>query len=79
MGDLEQDAHAVPGLPFRVLAGPVLQLFHNLQRVVHGPVARAALDVHHGADSAGVVLKGGMVEPPLLVSLCLHMDFPFPG
>ena len=64
MGDLEQDAHAVAGLALGVLAGPVLQLLHDLQGVVHRGVAPAAPDVHHGADAAGVVLKPWVVQTP---------------
>ena len=64
VGDLDQDAHAVAGLALGVLARPVLQLFHDLQRVVHRLVGLAAVDVHHRADAAGIVLKGRVVEAP---------------
>ncbi len=61
VGHLEQQAHAVAGLSGGVLSGAVLQLFHDLQRVVHRLMGLSALDVHDRADAAGVVLKTGAV------------------
>ena len=72
--DLDQDAHAVAGLSPGVLAGPVLQLLHDLQGVVHCPVAGSSLNVHHGADAAGVVLKVRPVKA--LTVLSFHMVHP---
>ena len=43
VGHLEHDAHAVAGLAGGVLAGAVLQLFHDLQGVIHGFVGLDAL------------------------------------
>ena len=80
--DLQQNADAVAGLPRRVLAGAVLQLFHDLQRVVHGGVGLAPLDVHHAANAAGVVLKVRVVKAPLsraVQSDFFHSVFPFPS
>ena len=62
MADLQQDAHAVAGPPFGVLAGAVLQMLDDGQRVADRLVAFAALDVHHGADAAGIVLKPGVIQ-----------------
>ena len=62
VADLQQDAHAVAGPPFGVLAGAVLQMFDDGQRVADRLVAFAALDVHHGADAAGIVLKPGVIQ-----------------
>ena len=61
MGDLEQQANAVAGLSGGILARPMLQLFHDFQGLVHGVIGFAALDVHHRADAAGVVLELGTV------------------
>ena len=61
MGNLQQDAHAVAGLSGGVLAGPVLQLFHDFQRVIHGAVVGLAVDADDGADAAGVMLQLGDV------------------
>ena len=80
VGDLQQDAHAVAGLPGGVLARPVLQLLHDLQGVVHRGVGFPALDVHHAADAAGVVLKPGVIQPPLSADVrsdCFHICTPF--
>ena len=38
VADLQQDAHAVAGLAFGVLAGPVFQMLHDGQRVADGLV-----------------------------------------
>ena len=78
VADLEQDAHAVAGLALGILAGPMFQPLHNGQRVADGLVALAALDVHHRADAAGVVLKAGVVQADclLLVHHTIHSPIP---
>ena len=63
VADLQKDAHAVAGFALGVLAGAVLQMLHDLQGVVQRLVALAALDVHHRADAAVVVLKFRVVQP----------------
>ena len=62
MADLQQNAHAVTGLALGVLTGAVLQPLHDAQSVVHGLVALAALDVHHSADAAGIVLELRVIQ-----------------
>ena len=62
VGDLQQNTHAVAGLARGVLSRPVLQLFHDLQRVVHRLMGLSALDVHNGPNAAGVVLEPGVVH-----------------
>ena len=57
MGHLRENPHAVSRLALRILAGPVLQILHNLKRILHNRAALLALDVHAGADTAVVVLK----------------------
>ena len=82
VGDLEEDAHTVAGLALGVLSGPVLQLFHDFQGVVHRPVALQALDIHHGTDSTGVMLKGGIIQALLSISLVsdhFHLYKPLSG
>ncbi len=59
VGDLDQDPHTVAGFTLGVFPGAVLQLFHNLQRFIHGTVAFPPFDVHHRANAAGIVLKAG--------------------
>ena len=72
VGDLQQNTHAVAGLACGVLSRPVLQLFHDLQRVVHRLMGLSALDVHNGPNAAGVVLEPGVVQrrggPRLILS-----------
>ena len=65
VGNLEHNADAVAYLPGGVLAGAVLQLFHDFQGVVHHPAALDAPDVDHRADAAGVVFKGLAAKPVL--------------
>ena len=80
MADLQQNAHAVTGLALGVLPGAVLQPLHDAQSVVHGLVALAALDVHHSADAAGIVLKLWIVQAKGVRLLCkvLHsLSHPF--
>ena len=80
MADLQQNAHAVTGLALGVLTGAVLQPLHDAQGVVHGLVALAALDVHHSADAAGIVLKLWIVQAKGVRLLCkvLHsLSHPF--
>ena len=62
VADLQHDAHAVAGLALSVLAGAVLQPLDDGQCIADGLVALAALDVHHSADAAGVVLKLGVIQ-----------------
>ena len=59
-----------PGLPLGILAGTVLQPFHNGQCIVHGLVAFAALDIHHSANAAGIVLKLWIVQSKGVFLLC---------
>ena len=62
VGHLEQYAHAVAGLSGSVPARTVAQLLHDGERVADGLMAGLALQVHHSADAAGVVLKSGVVQ-----------------
>ena len=70
--NLHHETHAVAGFAAGVPAGAVLQLFDDLQRVVHGAVRLLAADADHRADAAGVVLKGGIIQRKPLVSVALH-------
>ena len=56
MGNLQHDADAVTGLALGVLAGAVLQLLYNRQRIVHRLVRFSALDIDDCADAAGIML-----------------------
>ena len=70
MADLQHDAHAVAGLALGILAGTVLQPLHNGQCIVHGLVAFAALDIHHSANAAGIVLKLWIIQTKGVFLLC---------
>ena len=72
MRNLHHEAHAVAGFAAGVLAGAVLELFDDFERVVHGAVRLLAADADHRADAAGVVLKGGIIQREPLVSVALH-------
>ena len=80
VADLQQDAHAIAGLALGVLTGAVLQPLHNGQRIVHGLVTFASLDVHHSADAAGIVLKLWVVQTKggfLLCKVFHSLSHPF--
>ena len=79
VADLEQDAHAVAGFAFGVLAGAVFQMFHDGQRIADRLMAFAALDVHHGADAAGIVLKPGIIQADRRFAFGKLIHFPFPS
>jgi hypothetical protein len=62
MGHLDEDARAVAGIDLAAAGAPVQEVLEYLQRLAHDGVRAAALDVHHEANAAGVVLVGGVVE-----------------
>ena len=55
--DLREDADAVADFARGVLAGPVLELLHDVQGVVEDPVVLSAVDVNYCSDAAGIVLS----------------------
>ncbi len=57
MRHLRENTHAVSRLALRVLSGSVLQILHNLKRILHSGAALFAFDVDAGADTAVVVFK----------------------
>ena len=62
MGHLDHQAYAIAHLAGGILAGAVLQFFHNLQRPVYGVIGLYPLNTDHRADAAGVMLKLGVVH-----------------
>ncbi len=62
MRHLRENPHAVSRLALRVLTGSVLQILHNLKRILHDGTTLLALDVHAGADTTVVVFKFRPVE-----------------
>ena len=62
MADLQQDAHAVAGLPLGILTRPVLQMLHDLQRVIQRFMALSSFDVNDRANAAVVMLKPGIIQ-----------------
>ena len=70
VADLQQDAHAVAGLALGILTGAVLQTLHDGERIADGLVAFAALDIHHSANAAGIVLKLWIVQTKGVFLLC---------
>jgi hypothetical protein len=63
VGKLDQDAGAIAGLRVAAAGAPVLEVHEHLDALVDQRVGRLAPDVRDEADSAGVVLAGGIVEP----------------
>ena len=55
MAHLQQDAHAVSDASAGVLARAVLEFFHDGQCVGHRLIACLAVDICHGADTAGIM------------------------
>ena len=53
--DLRQDADAVTDLSGGVLAGPVLQFLHDVQRVVQNLVVLPSVNIYNASDAAGIV------------------------
>ena len=62
VGNLDHQAYAIAGLTRCVLACPVLQFFHDFQRIVHRLMGPPAPQIHYGADAAGVVLEPGIIQ-----------------
>ena len=62
VADLQHDAHAVAGLALGILTGAVLQTLHDAQGIADRLMALAALDVHHSADAAGIVLELRVIQ-----------------
>ena len=70
--DLHQDANAVAGFALGIFAGAVLQMFNNLEGVIDGAVRFAALDIHHRANAAVVMLKTRVVQTGPFCRKVLH-------
>ena len=62
VGNLKHDADAISGLSFRVLAGAVFQVFYNMKCLLHGTVARDALDIGYSTDATVVMLKARIIK-----------------
>ena len=60
--DLHHQPDTVSGLAAGVLPCAMLQLLHNLQRVVHGTVALLAPDADDSSDPAGIMLHRRAVQ-----------------
>ena len=68
VGDLRQNADAVTHLTGGVLAGSVLQLLHNVQRVIQNLVVLPAVDIYNTSDAAGIMfLHAGAAGTVLLL------------
>ena len=51
VADLQKNAYAVAHRARSVLSGPVLQLLHDAEGVIHDTVFRRAVDLYHRPDS----------------------------
>ena len=56
MGDLKQDAYAVTGLSFRILACAVFECLNDLKCAVNDSSFLKTVDVDHSTDTAVVML-----------------------
>jgi len=59
VGDLDQDARAVAHELVRAHGAAMVEVFQNLERLGHEPMALLALDMRHEADATGIVLVHG--------------------
>lgn len=71
MGYLQHYPHAVARLPRRIPACAVVELFDNMQRVVHRTVFGPAVYIHDPAYTAGVVRHGR----PGRKNHCMHPSY----
>ena len=62
VGHLDHQAYAIAHFAGGILAGAVLQFFHDLQRPVYGVIGLYPLNTDHCTDTAGVMLKTGVVH-----------------
>ena len=67
VGQLRHNAYAVAGGSLRVASRPVRQPLNNAQRLVHRPVGRFRIQVHHGAHAAAVMFQFFMIKRILSV------------
>ena len=76
VGNLKHDANAVAGLALGVLAGPVLQILHDVECLIDCLMGLDAFDVGNRPDSAVVMLKTRVVQSWLfLFGIHKHTSF----
>ena len=63
VGNLHQDAGAVPGDRVGADRSAVLEIFEDAQRILDQLVRGAALEIGDKADAAGVVFAPRIIEP----------------
>jgi hypothetical protein len=59
---LDEDARTVPGIDLAAAGSPVEEILEDLESLIHDGVGLSALHVHDEADTACVVLVGGIIE-----------------
>ena len=62
MADLQQDADAVASLSVGVFSRAVLQVFYDMQRVIHGLVALSSFYIDNRANTAVIVFQTGIIK-----------------
>ena len=72
MWDLHHQSDAVAGLAAGVLARAVLQLLHDLQRVIHRAVILLPFYADHGTDTARVVFERRPIQRVSLINTFRH-------
>ena len=72
MGDLQHDAHTVPGLSFRILPCAVLQVLYDMKRTFHGEMAFPSIFIYYRANAAIVMFKSRGIQSPYLLIFHNH-------
>ena len=67
--NLHHQSDTVSGLTAGILSGPMLQLLHDFQRVIHSPVALLAANADDSSDPAGIMLHRRTVQRVVLFRL----------
>ena len=77
VGNLKHDSYAVSGFPFCVLSGPVLQILHDVEGLVHCFMGLESLNIGYRSDSTVIVFESGVIQSRIFF-LPVHSSASFP-